>query len=126
PKAILSKIHKQKQEGIRPDEVKLALHEDRTWLDLYAAYERALLAVNAVDFDDLILHVMRIAESDTIAGRELRDRFDYLLVDEFQDTNAIQYRLVRALGYRGNLCVVGDDDQSIYSWRGANIENIRG
>lgn len=126
PKAMLSKVHKQKQEGIRPDEVKLVLHEDRTWLDLYAAYERALLAVNAVDFDDLILHMMRIAESDTIAGREVRDKFDYLLVDEFQDTNAIQYRLVRALAHRGNLCVVGDDDQSIYSWRGANIENIRG
>lgn len=126
PKAILGKIHKQKQEGIRPEEVKVAAHDDRTWVDLFDAYERGLLAVNAVDFDDLILHMMRIAESDTIAGRELRDRFDYLLVDEFQDTNSIQYRLVRALGYRGNLCVVGDDDQSIYSWRGANVANIRG
>lgn len=126
PKAILSKIHKQKQEGIRPDDVSLNGYEDRTWVELFAAYERALLAVNAVDFDDLILHMMRIAESDSLAGREVRDKFDYLLVDEFQDTNSIQYRLVRALGYRGNLCVVGDDDQSIYSWRGANVANIRG
>lgn len=126
PKAVLSKIHKQKQEGVRPSEVQVTGYEDKTWVDLFDAYERALLAVNAVDFDDLILHMMRIAESDTLAGRELRARFDYLLVDEFQDTNAIQYRLVRALGCRGNLCVVGDDDQSIYSWRGANVANIRG
>lgn len=125
-KAVLSKIHKQKQEGVRPSEVLLDGYEDRTWVELFDAYERALLAVNAVDFDDLILHVMRIAESDSMAGRELRDRFDYVLVDEFQDTNSIQYRLVRALGNRGNLCVVGDDDQSIYSWRGANVANIRG
>src|SRR5690606_2123141 len=75
-KAVLSKIHKQKQEGVRPSEVLLDGYEDRTWVELFDAYERALLAVNAVDFDDLILHVMRIAESDSMAGRELRDRFD--------------------------------------------------
>lgn len=125
PKAVLSFIHKQKQEDIRPDQID-ARGKEAVWVELYAAYEKALLAVNAVDFDDLILHVMRISESDTMAGRELRDRFDYLLVDEFQDTNAIQYRLIRALAARGNLCVVGDDDQSIYSWRGANVANIRG
>lgn len=125
PKAMLSKIHRQKQEGIAPDQVKLAGGDDEIWLDLYHRYERALLTANAVDFDDLILHVLRIAESDGFAGRELRERFDYVLVDEFQDTNAIQYRLVRALASRGNLCVVGDDDQSIYSWRGADIRNIR-
>jgi DNA helicase II / ATP-dependent DNA helicase PcrA len=125
PKAVLSWIHKHKQEDIRPDQIDVR-GKETTWLELYAAYEKALLAVNAVDFDDLILHMMRIAESQTMAGRELRERFDYLLVDEFQDTNAIQYRLIRALAAKGNLCVVGDDDQSIYSWRGANVANIRG
>lgn len=125
PKAVLAKIHRQKQEGVAPGDVKLEVSDDETWLELYHLYERALLTSNAVDFDDLILHVLRIAESDSIAARELRDRFDYVLVDEFQDTNAIQYRLIRALSARGNLCVVGDDDQSIYSWRGADIRNIR-
>lgn len=125
PKAVLSWIHKQKQEDVRPGDIN-ARGKESTWVELYEAYEKALLAVNAVDFDDLILHVMRISESQTPAGRELRERFDYLLVDEFQDTNATQYRLVRALAARGNLCVVGDDDQSIYSWRGANVANIRG
>ncbi len=128
PKQVLGRIHRQKQEGRRPSEVSLGTSFDETTLELFQDYEKALLNANAVDFDDLILHVMRLAEDRTNpAGAELRDRFDYLLVDEFQDTNAIQYRLVRALAYRTrNLCVVGDDDQSIYSWRGADVRNIRG
>ena len=68
----------------------------------------------------------RIAESDTEEGEDLRRRFRYVLVDEFQDTNQIQYRLVRQLvKNHHNLCVVGDDDQSIYRWRGADVRNIR-
>ncbi len=128
PKQVLSRIHRQKQEGVRPAEVELGPSFDETMQELFEDYEKALIAANAVDFDDLILHVMRIAEDRTSqAGSELRDRFDYLLVDEFQDTNSIQYRLVRALSSkRKNLCVVGDDDQSIYSWRGADVRNIRG
>jgi DNA helicase-2/ATP-dependent DNA helicase PcrA len=128
PKQVLSRIHRQKQEGHKPADVKVGSSFDQTTLDVFEAYEKALLTANAVDFDDLILHMMRLAEHRTSpAGAELRDRFDYLLVDEFQDTNAIQYRLVRALASRSrNLCVVGDDDQSIYSWRGADVRNIRG
>lgn len=128
PKVLLSRIHRQKQEGRQPSDVEAGHTFDETHVDVFERYERALRAANAVDFDDLILHVMRIAEHRTNpASIELRDRFDYLLVDEFQDTNTIQYRLVRALAaQRKNLCVVGDDDQSIYSWRGADIRNIRG
>jgi DNA helicase-2/ATP-dependent DNA helicase PcrA len=79
-----------------------------------------------VDFDDLIGHMTRIVESETPAGQELRGRFSHVLVDEFQDTNLIQYRLVRALSaLTRNLCVVGDDDQAIYRWRGADVRLIR-
>jgi len=125
---VLSRIHSKKQEGLLPEQVTRGRHFDETMLDLYESYQRALLTSNAVDFEDLILLMMRLSESrDTVAGEELRSRFDYVLVDEFQDTNTTQYRLVRALSARTrNLCVVGDDDQSIYRWRGANVGIIRG
>ena len=127
PKKVLARIHREKQEGRRPQEVDQRPGFDATLVELYDEYEKALLTASAVDFDDLILHVMRLAEGDSAAGEELRQRFSHLLVDEFQDTNHIQYRLVRALALRTrNLCVVGDDDQSIYSWRGADVRNIRG
>jgi DNA helicase II / ATP-dependent DNA helicase PcrA len=128
PKVVLGRIHRQKQEGRLPAEVKLDQQFDEETLSAYERYERALRAANAVDFDDLLLHIMRMLENaSSRAGEELRQRFDFVLVDEFQDTNRVQYRLVRALAARtGNLCVVGDDDQSIYSWRGADVLNIRG
>jgi DNA helicase-2/ATP-dependent DNA helicase PcrA len=127
PKLVLSVVQRQKREGIGPEAVKVGRELDESMRDAYAEYQRALLRANAVDFEDLILHVLRIAESPTSAGEELRGRFRHVLVDEFQDTNAIQYRLVRAFSQTDrNLCVVGDDDQSIYSWRGADIRNILG
>src|SRR5690606_7497446 len=91
-------------------------------------YQKALARANAVDFEDLLLRVMRLVEApDSVAGRELRRKFDHVLVDEFQDTNLVQYRIVRALSSSTrNLCVVGDDDQSIYRWRGADVQIIRG
>jgi DNA helicase II / ATP-dependent DNA helicase PcrA len=127
PKVVLSRIHKQKQNGTAPRDVEISASFDSTLVDLYDRYERALKAADAVDFDDLILHVLRIVEDrSSPAGEELRRRYDYVLVDEFQDTNNVQYRLVRGLAeHTRNLCVVGDDDQSIYSWRGADIKNIR-
>ena len=81
-----------------------------------------------MDFEDLLLKVLRLVEDpDGAAGRELRRKFDHVLVDEFQDTNLVQYRIVRALSASTrNLCVVGDDDQSIYRWRGADVRIIRG
>jgi DNA helicase-2/ATP-dependent DNA helicase PcrA len=127
PKLVLSRVQRQKREGIGPDTVRVDHGFDEATRDAYAAYQQALLRANAVDFEDLILYALRIAESKTPAGDELRSRFHHVLVDEFQDTNGIQYRLVRALSEKTrNLAVVGDDDQSIYSWRGADIRNILG
>lgn len=92
---------------------------------VYPKYQKMLLASNAVDFDDLLLHVVKLFQENPTLRAEYDDRFRFLLVDEYQDTNAIQYQLVRALGIdRPNVCVTGDPDQSIYAWRGANIENI--
>jgi DNA helicase II / ATP-dependent DNA helicase PcrA len=128
PRFVLARIHAEKREGRAPEDVDLGSGFDSTLLEVYSEYQRALVGASAVDFEDLILYVMRIAEDPmSPAGRELRTRFRYVLVDEFQDTNAIQYRLVRALASETrNLCVVGDDDQSIYRWRGADVRIIRG
>jgi len=124
---VLSRIHKEKQEGRSPEEMVRRDWADDQVVKLYERYEAHLKSANAVDFEDLILRMTRIAESDTAEGEDLRRRFRYVLVDEFQDTNHIQYRLVRQLvKNHHNLCVVGDDDQSIYRWRGADIRNIRG
>jgi DNA helicase II / ATP-dependent DNA helicase PcrA len=126
PRWVLSRIHAEKREGRLPDDVED--WGDETLLELFRLYQRALGLASAVDFEDLILYAMRLAEDEpSAAGRDLRERFAHVLVDEFQDTNLSQYRLVRALAARRrNLCVVGDDDQSIYRWRGADVRIIRG
>ncbi|MCA9629223.1 MAG: UvrD-helicase domain-containing protein [Myxococcales bacterium] len=127
PRVVLSRIHVHKREGRGPDDIKLTPNFDGNMVELYRKYQQALRAADAVDFEDLLVLGTQLAESDSPAGRDLRQRFDHVLVDEFQDTNQIQYRLVRALAASTqNLCVVGDDDQSIYSWRGADVRNIRG
>jgi DNA helicase-2/ATP-dependent DNA helicase PcrA len=126
PRAILAHIHKHKQEGRGPDEAAAHSYVDDVALRMFRAYEGRLRAANAVDFEDLILLVTRLLERTEEADR-IRRRFDTVLVDEFQDTNATQYRFLRELvRAHGNLCVVGDDDQSIYRWRGADVRNIRG
>jgi DNA helicase-2/ATP-dependent DNA helicase PcrA len=126
PRAVLAHIHRHKQEGRGPDEAAAHSYIDDVALRLFKTYEERLRAANAVDFEDLILLVARLLQS-TPEGDRIRRRFDYVLVDEFQDTNATQYRFLRELVRdHGNLCVVGDDDQSIYRWRGADIRNIRG
>ena len=128
PRVALSRIHKEKQEARGPDEMSLDSYQDDAWQKVYARYEAQLRAANAVDFEDLILYVLRILENGNERdAHAIRRRFDYVLVDEFQDTNATQYRLLRELTKEHkNLCVVGDDDQSIYRWRGADVRNIRG
>lgn len=92
---------------------------------VYAAYQAHLKAYNALDFDDLLTQTLRLLETDKDALEYLSGKFRYIHVDEFQDTNRVQYEIVRLLSsVRGNLFCVGDDDQSIYGWRGAKIENI--
>ena len=92
---------------------------------VYPAYERILARSNAYDFDDLLANAAWLLEDDADVGERYASRFRHVLVDEYQDTNHAQYRIVKrlALGH-GNICVVGDDDQSIYGWRGADIRNI--
>ncbi|MCL2776787.1 MAG: UvrD-helicase domain-containing protein [Polyangiaceae bacterium] len=136
PKQVLARIHKLKQEGRGPHDPSLDKERDKPFKDAYARYELALQAANAFDFEDLIVGVVRILEAsadggdstDALRAKEaLESKFDFVLVDEFQDTNAIQYRLLKRLtSTTRNLCVVGDDDQSIYRWRGADVRNIRG
>ena len=93
--------------------------------DLYAAYQERLKTLNACDFGDLLLHMLAILRAHPDVLESYRDRFKYILVDEYQDTNSGQYEWLRLLAEpRRNLCCVGDDDQSIYSWRGAEVANI--
>ncbi|MBN2442737.1 MAG: UvrD-helicase domain-containing protein [Spirochaetales bacterium] len=93
--------------------------------DLYKAYNSHLKLYNAVDFDDLIVLPLRLFQEHKDVLAEYQKQFKYFLVDEFQDTSLLQYQFIKLLaGHTKNLCVVGDDDQSIYSWRGANYENI--
>jgi DNA helicase II / ATP-dependent DNA helicase PcrA len=126
PRAMLARIHSEKQEGRRPKDVKVNSYLDEAFLKVYVAYEEALRTANAVDFEDLILRMIDLLESDTSEARSLKRKFRYVLVDEFQDTNTSQYLLVKLLSSEyQNLCVVGDDDQSIYRWRGADVRNIR-
>ncbi len=91
----------------------------------YRLYQQRLTAANATDFGGLLLSALRLCEEPGPVSEEVRGRFDHVLVDEFQDTNSVQYRLVRQLGRRtGSITAVGDEDQSIYKWRGADIRNI--
>src|SRR5205814_2143399 len=92
---------------------------------IYERYQRALQAASAVDFGDLIVRVIELFRKHAEAAQRYSSRFRHILVDEFQDTNPAQYQLLRLLAQEhGNLCVVGDDDQSIYRWRGAEVDNI--
>ena len=93
--------------------------------EVYERYQKLLELQNMVDFDDMLLLTVRILEEHPDVLKRYRETYKYLLVDEYQDTNAAQFRLIQLLaGERKNLCVVGDDDQSIYAWRGADVSNI--
>ena len=116
-----------KSSGLSPAEALAAARSPRELeaATIYEMYQQRLAAFNAVDFDDLIRLPLRILEADEECRDAWRERLRYLLVDEYQDTNDAQYRLLKALtGARGGITCVGDDDQSIYAWRGANPENI--
>jgi len=127
PKYILSIIDRWKNKGFYPGEVivnKSDIYE-KTVLPLYKIYQQKLLDLNACDFGDLILHVVKILEHNSDIRELYSNNFKYILVDEYQDTNYIQSRWLNLLSEKHkNLCCVGDDDQSIYSWRGAEIKNF--
>ena len=92
---------------------------------LYESYQRRLITLNAVDFGDLLLHMLTIFNIHHDVLAEYQERITHVMVDEYQDTNVAQYLWLRLLsGNRNNLCCVGDDDQSIYGWRGAEVGNI--
>lgn len=127
PRAVLSRIMKEKQEGRGPEEMIPGNPYEHAIVQIFERYQQSLRQANAVDFEDLLSLVMRLAEGTGRASDEIRERFRYVLVDEFQDCNLVQYRLVRALARNHhNLCVVGDDDQAIYRWRGGDVAIIRG
>ena len=126
-KAILGGISEWKDRGLTPAQaahnVDGALAEQR--LILYRDYQERLLHANACDFGDLLLHNLTVLTNHAEVLQRYRDRFRYILVDEYQDSNVVQYLWLRLLATSGgNLCCVGDEDQSIYSWRGAQIRNI--
>ena len=103
------------------------VQSDYEWAvaDIYELYEKRLLALNAMDFDDLLLVTVRLFENNEDILDQYQEKFRYILVDEYQDTNKVQYRLMKLLAAKyENVCVVGDADQSIYGWRGADLNNI--
>jgi DNA helicase-2/ATP-dependent DNA helicase PcrA len=125
PSEVLGHIERAKNDGIGPADYQADCFFSDVVAKVYPEYERRLLRANAVDFGNLLLKTVELLRTHPELAAELSQRFGYLLVDEFQDTNHVQYEIVRYLsGEHHNLCVVGDDDQAIYSWRGANIRNI--
>lgn len=124
PQAILDKISRWKDKGISVDKIGTDFKEN-TVTTVYKLYQARLLELNCVDFGDIILYCLNILMSDAEVLNKYQSRFKYIMVDEYQDTNVSQYLLIRLLCQKNrNICCVGDDDQSIYSWRGAEIENI--
>jgi len=129
PNLIHEKISDAKNKGITADEYfenSYGDDFDETVSRVYKEYTKRLKAQNAVDFDDLLSLVVKLFEKNPDTLKRYQEQFKYVLVDEYQDTNMEQYRIVRALAKEHqHLCVVGDEDQSIYSWRGATVDNIR-
>ena len=111
PVTVCERIAAKKQEGLAPNDIALDSDDDVTFVEVWKQYERTLIQYNAMDFEDMILLTLELLRRDDEVGEELRTKFRYVMVDEFQDTNKTQWELVRLLGSNRNLCVVGDDDQ---------------
>ena len=130
PKSVLDEIGRAKDALVGPKEYAESAGSDfrrERIARCYTEYQKRLRSANALDFDDIIFETVRLLETDAEARSYYQDRFRYVLIDEYQDTNQAQNRLASLLSGRyGNLCVVGDDDQSIYRFRGATVENILG
>lgn len=124
-KAVRAQISAAKGKYLSPDEYAASgIQKDDTVSKIYAEYQSALRQNNAMDFDDLIFFTVQLLSECPEAKEAVNRRFQYVLVDEYQDTNPLQYRLVTLLAAGGTLCVVGDDDQSIYRFAGASVRNI--
>ena len=127
PRTVLGRISWAKNHMLDPQELYLQSADPKTEriAHLYEEYKKELRKANALDFDDLLLDAVRLLKAAPQVREYYNRRFQYLLIDEYQDTNRPQYELMRMLaGDRHNVCAVGDEDQSIYSWRGADIRNI--
>ncbi len=129
PRVALGRISWAKNHMIDPQEYFLASTNplEEKIAHIFKIYRDELFKANAMDFDDLLLETVRLLKSSSRSPRKsqgIRRKYQYLLIDEYQDTNRPQYELMKLLGKHGNVCVVGDEDQSIYSWRGADIRNI--
>ncbi len=127
PRAILSLISHAKNESISPQKYEIIAdgYFERVVAEVYPLYQDALRLNNSLDFDDLLLFTVELLRKNTEVRQYYQGKFEYILVDEYQDTNRCQYELVRLLAdEKQNVCVVGDDDQSIYAFRGADIRNI--
>ena len=127
PRYILAIIDRWKNKGYYPNEVEINQKDlyEKIILPIYKVYQQKLTDLNSCDFGDLILHVVKILEKNNDIREIYSKNFKYILVDEYQDTNFIQSRWLKLLSEKNkNLCCVGDDDQSIYSWRGAEIKNF--
>ncbi|MEO8295019.1 MAG: UvrD-helicase domain-containing protein [Gemmatimonadota bacterium] len=128
PRAIQSIISAAKNRMLAPDDLlKDAMYDrlSQVAADVFSALGPSLKTANAMDFDDLMLHPLTLFRERPDRLQYYQHKFQFLLVDEFQDTNVAQYQLIRQIGAQGNVCAVGDDDQSIYGWRGANVRNMR-
>jgi DNA helicase II / ATP-dependent DNA helicase PcrA len=127
-KSLAGLIDKWKNQGMSPADLSAGDSEayaNGKGQEMYALYQRRLLALNACDFGDLLLHSLNLLKNNRDVLEQYQQRFKYIMVDEYQDTNAVQYLWLRLLAQkRKNIACVGDDDQSIYSWRGAEVANI--
>ena len=129
PSIVLENICRLKDKGFYFDDENINMIDVETingrLLEVYRCYQEKLKELNAVDFGDLLLYPLMIFEQNPVILEEFQTKFKYILVDEYQDTNAVQDKILKLLSAKHkNICCVGDDDQSIYSWRGAEIENI--
>jgi DNA helicase-2/ATP-dependent DNA helicase PcrA len=123
--SILERISRTKNDFVLPDTDEAGDPVEEASALIYPRYHEALKSMNALDFDDLLLFTVKLFREHPDVLERYRERFKYIMVDEYQDTNRVQYDLIKLLaGDRRNICVVGDDDQSIYGWRGANLGNI--
>src|SRR5438270_1341621 len=127
PRSVLGHISWAKNHMLEPQEVYLQSGDPKTErvAQIYAEFKKELAKANALDFDDLLLETVRLLKAAPQVREYYNRKFEYILIDEYQDTNRPQYELMRMLaGTKHNVCAVGDEDQSIYSWRGADIRNI--